>query len=97
MGGFFEFGAYFRVLKTPTDDLWPGVSNLPDYKANFPKWITYNLEAQVKNLDEDGLDLLKQMLVYNPSERISAKRIAKHPYFKKLDQNVSPDFTTLKE
>ena len=23
---------YFRVSGTPTEDMWPGVSNLPNYK-----------------------------------------------------------------
>lgn len=32
-------------------------------------------------LDKDGLDLLKQMLVYDPAGRISAKRALDHPYF----------------
>ena len=26
----------FRVLRTPTEDLWPGVTQLPDFKVNFP-------------------------------------------------------------
>ena len=25
----------FRVLKTPTEDLWPGVTQLPDFKVTF--------------------------------------------------------------
>merc|ERR1711953_1572762 len=38
----------FRVLKTPTDEMWPGVSSLPDYKVHFPVWSSYNLPEQVK-------------------------------------------------
>jgi len=80
----------FRVLKTPTETLWPGVSQLPDFKANFPKWTTYCLEKHLKNLSDDGIDLLKKMLVYDPNKRISAKAIATHPYFKKVNTNVKP-------
>lgn len=81
------------MLKTPTDDLWPGVSSLPDYKATFPKWTSFHLSNQVKgHLNEDGIDLLKQMLVYDPAKRISAKRIATHPYFKDLDTSAKPVF-----
>ena len=29
----------------------------------------------------DGLDLLEQMLEYDPARRISAKRACEHPYF----------------
>jgi cyclin-dependent kinase 2 len=28
----------FRTLGTPDEKTWPGVSQLPDYKATFPKW-----------------------------------------------------------
>jgi len=28
----------FRLLGTPTDEVWPGVTNLRDYKALFPQW-----------------------------------------------------------
>lgn len=55
----------------------------------FPNWTHYNL-SQIKNLDEDGQDLLMQMLIYDPSKRISAKRIATHPYFKDVDLSVKP-------
>lgn len=80
-----------RVLTTPTEETWPGVSSLPDYKANFPKWTNYNLRSHLKNLNEDGVDLLQKMLVYNPAERISAKKIAVHPYFKNIDKSIVPD------
>lgn len=32
-------------------------------------------------LDHDGLDLLDQMLVYDPAGRMSAKQACNHPYF----------------
>lgn len=83
----------FRILRTPTDDIWPGVSSLQNYKATFPNWTNFNLASQVKNLDDDGKDLLQQMLVYNPAKRISAKKIAVHSYFHDLDLTVKPVFT----
>jgi len=83
----------FRVLKTPTDDIWPGVSSLPDYKDTFPTWSSYNLPEQVKqgaNVDDQGLDLLEQMLIYDPAKRISAKKAIVHPYFDDLDKSTLP-------
>jgi cyclin-dependent kinase len=35
----------------------------------------------VAGLGKDGLDLLDQMLVYDPAGRISAKKACIHPYF----------------
>ncbi len=81
----------FRVLTTPTEELWPGVSQLPDFKATFPSWNSFSLEEQAKDkLDDLGLDLLKKMLIYNPAERISAKQALHHPYFDDLDKQTLP-------
>ncbi|XP_071439939.1 cyclin-dependent kinase 1 [Hetaerina americana] len=80
----------FRVLRTPTEAIWPGVSQLPDYKATFPNWTNNTLNTHVKNLDSDGLDLLQSMLIYNPVQRISAKAAIAHPYFKGIDKAKLP-------
>lgn len=74
-----------RILRTPTEDIWPGVTQLSDYKATFPNWMSNNLESQVKTLDTDGLDLLQAMLTYDPVYRISARAALQHPYFSDLD------------
>jgi len=80
----------FRVLRTPTEELWPGVTQLPDFKASFPNWSSFNLKSSMKKIDAAGLDLLEQMLVYDPSKRISAKKALLHPYFDDLDKNALP-------
>ncbi|PSN41821.1 Cyclin-dependent kinase 1 [Blattella germanica] len=82
----------FRVLRTPTEDLWPGVTQLPDYKATFPNWTQNNLTNHLKNIDEDGIDLLQQMLTYDPAARISAKAALKHPFFDDLDKSTLPTY-----
>ncbi|EST07133.1 Protein kinase domain protein [Kalmanozyma brasiliensis GHG001] len=79
-----EIFKIFRTLGTPTDDIWPGVQQLPDYKDSFPKWSGRPLRDAVKGLDEAGLDLLEGMLVYDPAGRTSAKRSLVHPYFRQL-------------
>ncbi|XP_026557813.1 cyclin-dependent kinase 3 [Pseudonaja textilis] len=71
----------FRTLGTPTESLWPGVTNLPDYKGNFPKWPRKDMKVIIPNLDQDGRDLLLQLLVYDPNKRISAKAALNHQYF----------------
>lgn len=47
-----------RALGTPNNEVWPEVESLQDYKNTFPKWKPGSLGTHVKNLDEDGLDLL---------------------------------------
>ena len=69
------------LLGTPTEDIWPGVTSYPDFKATFPKWKRDHSVPLIPNLDEAGLDLLEMMLVYDPAGRISAKQACNHPYF----------------
>jgi hypothetical protein len=57
-----ELFKIFQVLGTPTEETWPGVSALPDYKAVFPMWEPRSLAEVVPALDPLGLDILQQML-----------------------------------
>ncbi|XP_023234909.1 cyclin-dependent kinase 1-like [Centruroides sculpturatus] len=74
----------FRTLSTPTEDIWPGVSQMPDYKPIFPRWKQNILLTYVPQLDTSGIDLLQKMLVYNPTKRISAQAALTHSYFDDL-------------
>ncbi|KAF9686564.1 hypothetical protein SADUNF_Sadunf02G0002300 [Salix dunnii] len=76
----------FRLLGTPNEEMWPGVSNLMNWHE-YPQWKPQSLSSAVTNLDKDGLDLLVQMLQYDPSKRISAKKAMEHPYFDDLEKD----------
>jgi len=76
----------FKQLGTPTEQLWPGSSNYPDFKQTFPKWIPKTLAEAVPDLDAQGLDLLGKILQYEPKRRLSAIEALKHPYFDELQQ-----------
>jgi len=84
----------FRILRTPTEEIWPGVSELPDFKANFPKWTDFCLADQLKRLasNEQGMDLMTKMLTYSPNARITAKAALAHPLFNDLDHSTIPVF-----
>ncbi|KAF4379565.1 hypothetical protein F8388_023582 [Cannabis sativa] len=77
----------FRLLGTPNEEMWPGVSKLMNWHE-YPQWSAQSLTKAVPNLDNHGLDLLWQMLQYEPSKRISAKKAMDHPYFDGLDKDV---------
>ena len=43
---------------TPDEQVWPGVSKLPDYKSSFPRWQAQSLSKLVSRLDSDGVSIL---------------------------------------
>jgi len=80
----------FRVLRTPTEEIWPGVTQLPAFQAIFPSWTTNKLRDSMMNLEPSGFDLLELMLTYDPRQRISARKALLHPYFDNLDKKLLP-------
>ena len=64
---------YYSILGTPDEEDWPGVTSLPDYKSTFPQWSATPLRKTVSHMDHNGLDLLAQMLKYDPAQRISGE------------------------
>lgn len=64
-----------RILGTPTEEDWPGVKQLPDYKPSFPQWSRQDIAATVPTLDDDGLDLLQATLIYDTAKRISGRSL----------------------
>ena len=81
-----EIFKIFKVLGTPTEAEWPGVTSFPDFKASFPKWERKNDDEVVnsegiKILGDEGLNLLESLLVFDPASRISAKQACMHGYF----------------
>lgn len=76
-----EIFKIFKLLGTPDENTWPGVTTFPDFKATFPKWRREPTSKLVPSVDEVGLDLLDALLEYDPSRRISAKQACLHDYF----------------
>ncbi|XP_078038239.1 cyclin-dependent kinase 2 [Augochlora pura] len=71
----------FRTLGTPDESIWPGVSQLPDYTSMFPRWEPKCLDEVVPSFESDAKDLLLKLLIYDPNQRIAAKKGLSHPYF----------------
>jgi len=73
----------FSVLGNPTEESWPSLVDLPDFKEPYAPMEGKGLVHFVPKLANDphGLDLLERMLQFEPSRRISAKEALQHPYF----------------
>ncbi|KAH8381744.1 hypothetical protein KR093_011519 [Drosophila rubida] len=69
----------FRTLSTPDETKWPGVTQLPDFKAKFPKWEASNVPSAIR--EHEAHELIMSMLCYDPNLRISAKNALQHAYF----------------
>ena len=52
----------FNTLGTPTEDIWPGISSLPFYNKEFPKWPLRSIKKSVPSLDPLGEDLLNVII-----------------------------------
>jgi serine/threonine protein kinase len=74
----------FQKLGTPTEAMWPGLAQLPDFKPTFPKWQPKgwaNIRNTLAQIGTTGIDLLERLMRYNPSVRISAREALQHAYF----------------
>ncbi|PVH97814.1 Pkinase-domain-containing protein [Periconia macrospinosa] len=76
----------FRLMGTPSERSWPGISQFPEYKGNFQVFATQDLRIILPQVDQVGLNLLNSMLQLRPEMRISASAALNHPWFNDLPQ-----------
>uniref|UniRef100_A0A8B9RJS3 Cyclin-dependent kinase 17-like n=1 Tax=Astyanax mexicanus TaxID=7994 RepID=A0A8B9RJS3_ASTMX len=86
-----ELHLIFRILGTPTEESWPGVSTSEEFRTyNFPRYRTEPLvnHAPRSVIDSDGHDLINQLLQFEAKRRVSAEEALRHPYFRSLGEQV---------
>jgi serine/threonine protein kinase len=71
----------FRLHGTPTEKIWPGVNELPDFKPTFPRFKGEKFSDIFISSNPLEIDLLEKMLVLDPDRRLTAEEVLKHPYF----------------
>lgn len=81
-----ELQKIFRLMGTPSERSWPGISQFPEYKPTFHIYATQDLRSILPQVDQLGLDLLGRMLQLRPEMRISAKDALGHQWFRDLGQ-----------
>ncbi|XP_017197951.2 cyclin-dependent kinase 20 isoform X2 [Oryctolagus cuniculus] len=71
-----------RILGTPSPQVWPEITELPDYnKISFKEQAPVPLEEVLPDASPQALDLLGQFLLYPPRQRILASQALLHQYF----------------
>jgi serine/threonine protein kinase len=70
----------FQKMGRPTEEIWPGLTDFPDWRESFPTWPARDLAEIAPDLPADGIDLLQQMLVYDPRARITVAEALAHPF-----------------
>ena len=79
-----QLSKIFQIMGTPTEESWPGVSKLPEYKYTFPQWKPKNLSEMFPDFDKDGLDLMCKFLQMDPDKRITIREALNHPFMEKF-------------
>lgn len=87
-----QFQLIVDLLGTPSDQLWPGFSNLPGAKSmNFKRQPYNNLKHKFSWLSPAGLTLINHTLMYDPCKRASAADCLQNSYFVEKPFPVEPD------
>ncbi|CAM9215819.1 unnamed protein product [Ectocarpus sp. 6 AP-2014] len=93
----------FKLLGAPNERIWPSLLDLPNVRSGKIDVLgvshRYNtLGALLPHVRKEGIDLLNEMLTYDPDKRLSARQALRHQYFlnKPLpkSKDVMPTFPT---
>ncbi|OBS72354.1 hypothetical protein A6R68_13067 [Neotoma lepida] len=84
-----ELHLIFRLLGTPSQETWPGVSSNDEFKNyNFPKYKAQPLINHAPRLDSEGIELITKFLQYESKKRVPAEEAMKHVYFRSLGPRI---------
>ncbi|XP_017270582.1 cyclin-dependent kinase 17 isoform X1 [Kryptolebias marmoratus] len=93
-----ELHLIFRILGTPTEETWPGITTSEEFKTyNFPRYHAEPFVNHAPRIDSDGLNLLLMLLQFEAKKRVSAEDALRHAYFKSLGEQVQtlPDTASI--
>lgn len=73
-----------QAIGTPTEEVWPGVTKLPEYTVPEPPNPVRGRDTYLGTFGtagQEGVDLLMAMLVLDPRARITAQAVLEHPWW----------------
>ena len=70
------------VLGTPTHSNWPeGVQQAKKYEIKFPNCAGSSLSKAIPNASQEAIDLMGEMINWDPNKRATANNLLNHPFF----------------
>lgn len=77
-----EINKICSVLGTPTQQNWPeGLKLASKMNFSFPKYVPTPFQQIVSNASKEAIQLMKDMLDYDPKKRPTAAEALQYPYF----------------
>ncbi|XP_043241124.1 cyclin-dependent kinase 20-like [Amphibalanus amphitrite] len=71
-----------RTLGSPTEESWPGMSQLPDFnKIPFPEFRSPGVDVLFPEAAPEAVELARRLLVYRSDRRLAARQALQQPYF----------------
>ncbi|KAL8781979.1 MAG: hypothetical protein Q9213_005763 [Squamulea squamosa] len=75
----------FRLMGTPSERSWPGITSFPEYKPGWHVYATQDLRMILPSVDHAALDLLGRCLQLRPEMRVGARDAMDHAWFRDLN------------
>jgi len=76
----------FTTLGTPSEESWPTMVDLPEYKPDFEQHPRQPVSVVSPTLEPAGQELLYSLLQYDPAARITAKKALADDYFATVEE-----------
>jgi len=94
-----QMNVILRVLGKPKIENLSFITDAraKEYVSGFENYIGIGLKNALFCKDDEALDLLEKMLKFNPFERISAREILRHKYFKDILNTKSGLFDEIEQ
>ncbi|CAM9403977.1 unnamed protein product [Discosporangium mesarthrocarpum] len=91
-----QLNKIFKVLGAPSELIWPALPNMPHVRCGKVDLMSishrYNtLAAMLPHVGKSGVDLLSDMLTYDPEKRLTPREAQRHAYFNDKPYPKSPD------
>lgn len=87
--GIDQLSRIFNTLGTPSAEDWPGVNYLPNYFPHDPS-PQISFRHAFPSASPNAIDLMKSLLSFSPSARITANQALKHAFFTSEPAPLSP-------